>query len=251
MNPPAQNLEICVHKTDGTFERFVQNEADLAKCILNEFQPGQIFDREKIIIADRSSLTSIPTRQVVRVDLVSEPPVHWTFPQGIVDAVELTGAEFQVLHQNPEIHDPRNQVRVLEDSVVRFLEVEMAGQQPLFLALELALEPSTNRPEAILHPLYPLAMPALCFRMRTGGVAALNPRHLVRFTLFPAPQLQPGAAWPAHRIKSQQRERSARQAGEALAGRPSPFHFPAVGQMNRDPSRRNQNENVSTMERKY
>src|SRR5208337_2078284 len=52
MSRPAQNVEICVHKADGTVERFVQNEADLANSILNGFQPGRIFDQEKIIIAD-------------------------------------------------------------------------------------------------------------------------------------------------------------------------------------------------------
>jgi len=251
MNDCPQNLEIRVYKADGSIEKFIQTEAGPAQRILHEFRDGRIFDLEKIIIAGRRSLTSFPTRQVVRLDLVSEPPVQWIRPRGIVDAVELTGAEFQALHQNPELRDPENQVKMLEDSVVGFLEIEMASQPPLFLALEWAPAPSADRPEAILCPFYPLPTPTLSFRMRTGGLAILNPFHLVRLTLFPAPQQPPAEAWPAQRANNPPREHLTRQAGEAITVRPSPDHFLADGQMKRELSRRDQSENAPAMERKY
>ena len=251
MKNHVQNLEIRVHKADGTVEKFFQIEAGLARQILQDFQPAKVFDSEKIIIADARSLTCFPGRQVVRLDLISEPPVQWIRPPGIMDAVELTKAEFQVLHQNPELRDPRNQVRMLEDSAIHFLEIELTGQPLLFLALELVPEPSFDRPEAVLGPFYPLPTPALCFRMRTGGVAVLNPFHLVCFTLFQAPPLEPGGVWPAQRTNRPQREHRVWQAGEATADPLPPDSFPADGQRKRDLTRRSQNENAPAMEGKY
>ena len=250
MNHAAQDLEIHIHKLDGSMERFIQSETSLMKRILNEFQPARIFIQEKIIIADGDSLTSFPARQVVRIDLVSEPSPHWILPPEIVNAVELTETEFRALLQNPEPGDRWNQARAQDASEVAFLNVEMAGQQPLFLALEVAIGPPADRPGAILYPLYPLTTPALCFRMQTGGVAALNPLHLMRFTLSPAPQQTPMVAWPAHRADGSQPKIRAGSFRGSVDGRPLHPHFPSEGQMNLAPSRGSQNENVSTMESK-
>jgi hypothetical protein len=207
MDHQPQNLEIRIHKVDGSIERFIQSEAALIERILNEFQPARIFVREKIIIADSNSLTSFPTRQVVRIDLVSEPPFQLILPPGIVDAEELTETEWRARLQNAQPGNRLNQARAQDASVVVFLDVKMAGQQPLFLTLEVCLELLTDQPEAILYPLYPLATPALCFRMRSGGVAILNLVHLTRFTLFPAPPRTPMVTWPANWAKDPQLER--------------------------------------------
>ena len=251
MNHSTQDLEIHIHTVDGSIERFIQSEASLVKRILNEFQPARIFAREKIIIAGGNSLTSFPAHQVVRINLVSEPSPHWILPSEIVNAVELTETEFRALLQNPELGDQWNQARAQDASVVAFLDVEMAGQQPLFLALEAPLEPPTDQPEEILHPLYPLTTPALCFRMQTGGIAALNLLHLTRFTFFPTPQQTPMVAWPAHRAVGSQPKYQAGNFRGSVDGRPLHPHFLPDGQMNLDPSRRRQNENVSKMENKY
>ncbi|MGB8369262.1 MAG: hypothetical protein ACLPYZ_04675 [Limisphaerales bacterium] len=251
MNPPIQGLQIHIHKVDGSVETFTQSEAGLVNSILNEFHPARIFTREKIIIADGNSLTSFPVHQVVRIDLVSEHLSHWILPPEIVDAVELTETKFRALLQNPELGDWWNQAQAQEAPVVAFLDVEMAGQQPLFLALEVPLEPPADRPEAILYPLYPLTTPTLCFRMRTGGIAALNLLHLIRFTLFPAPQPAPAEAWPAHRVKNPQFKRRDRGFRGPAVSQPLPSPFQPNGQMNLDPSQRSQNENESQMEGKH
>ncbi len=223
MNHSAQDLEIHIHKVDGSIERFIQSEAGLVKRILNEFQPDRIFARDKITIAGVNSLTSFPVRQVVRIDLVSEPSPHWILPPEIVNAVEVTETEFWSLLQDPELGDRWNQARTQDASVVAFLDVEMAGQQPLFLALEVPLEPPTEQPEAIL---YPLKTPALWFRMQTGGIAALNLLHPTRFTFFPAPQQTPMVAWPAYRAGGSQPKYQAGNFRGSVDGRPLHFHFP-------------------------
>lgn len=232
-------------------ETFTQSEAVLVNSILNEFQPARIFSREKIFIAGGNSLVSFPVRQVVRIDLVSEQLSHLILPPGIVDAVELPETEFRALLQNPELHDQWDQARAQNASVVAFLEVELAGQQPLFLALEVPLEPPDDRPEAILYPLYPLTLPALCFRMRTGGIAGLNLLHLMRFTLFPAPQQTPAEAWFALPADGSPRDRFAGNLHARVDGQPQVSRFPPGCRTNLTSPWSNQNENEPKMERKH
>ena len=251
MNHPAQSLQIHIHKVDGSVETFTQSEAGLVNGILNEFHPARIFTREKIIIADGNSLTSFPVSKLVRIDLVSGSSPHWILPPEIVNAVELTETEFRVQIQNPELGDWWNQARAQETSAVAFLDVEMTGQQPLFLALEIPLEPPADRPEAILYPLYPLTKPTLCFRMRTGGIAALNLLHLIRFTLFPAPQQAPAEAWSAHQANGSQPDRIAGNGHGSVDGKQPLSRFPQNSRTNSIPARRNQNEDESKMESKH
>ena len=112
MNHPTQGLQIRIQQDRMVpSTTFTQSEANLVNNIVNEFQPTQLFNREKIIIAGDNALTSFPARQVVRIDLVSEPPFHWILPPGIVDAVELTETEFRALLQNPELGDRWDQAR--------------------------------------------------------------------------------------------------------------------------------------------
>lgn len=201
MNHDAQNLEIYIHKLDGSVERFIQSETALAERILTEIQPARMFVREKIIIADGNSLTSFPARQVVRIDLVSEPSSTLILPPGIVEAEEFTEAEWRARLQTAERCDSY-EAQSRDSLVVVFLNIKMAGQRPLFLALESPLHLLADQPEAILYPLYPLAAPTLCFRMRTGGIAILNLAHLMHFTLFPTPPSIPMVTWLAHWAKN-------------------------------------------------
>jgi hypothetical protein len=234
MNHPAQNLRIHIHKVDGSMETFTQSEADLVNGILNEFQPVRIFNQEKIIIAGNNSLTSFPVHQVVRIDLVSENLSHWILPPGIVDAVELTETEFRALLQNPELHDRWNQARTQETSVVTFLDLEMAGQKQLFLAMEVISE--TQAEPSATFP-FPLSMPTLCFRMRTGGIAALNLVNLTRLTLFPGPQPAPAKAWPAHQANGSPPDRFAGDLRGSVAGKQPLPRFPQNHRTNFTPSR--------------
>jgi len=220
MTSPTPNLEIHLHNVDGSLEKYIQSETDRIQQVLNDFQPAQIFCREHIIIAVENSLTIYATRQVVRIDLVSESSVHWVLPPGIVEAVELTEAEFRALHQDPEMIDRWKQAQAQDTSLVAFLQLETAGQPPLFLAMEIQLPP----PDGLETVLPLLAAPALCFRMRNGGVAALNLAHLVRFTFFPALQPPPPNAWPANRVNETVSQPEAGIFHGAPAGRASLCH---------------------------
>jgi hypothetical protein len=245
MNHPTQSLQIHVHKMDGSLETFTQSETSMVNHLLNQFRPAQIFAREKVLIAGDNSLTSFPVHQVVRIDLVSEHLSHWIIPQGIVEAVEVTETEFQALLQNPELLDRWDQARTQETSVVTFLDLEMAGQKPLFLAMEVNsdahLESAASFPSL-------LTVPTLCFRMRTGGIAALNLLHLMRFTLFPLPQQTPVDTWFAHPAKNPHFKRTDRGFGGPALGRSLPSPLQPNGQTNLDPSQSSPSETEPKME---
>ncbi len=215
----AHTVEIKVHKTCGSVEKFIQSDPESIQRLVHDFQPDLIFAREKLIIAGDNFLTSFPTDQVVRVDMVSKPSTHLIFPSGIVDAVELTEAEYRGLLKNPELGERWNEKRAGNASTVVFLDVEATGQQPIFLAIETPVGPADDNPAAILNPLYPLVAPGtVCFRMRSGGIAALNPRHLVRFILFPLSQPLP-QAWPAEREDDPQSPGLFSSNNQGFAGR--------------------------------
>lgn len=199
MNTVLHPLQIHMYKVDGSSETFVQNEEGLIKHILREFQPDSIFNRDQIIIADHHSLTSLPVSQLVRADLVSEQLSDWLFPPGIVNAVELTAMEFRALLQNPELRDQWNPTHTQDAPVIVFLEVEMAGQSPVFLVTEIAGKQFRNQLETV-STLFKAR--TLCFRMRNGGVAALHLTHVMRVTLFPGSHQVPTEAWPAERSSS-------------------------------------------------
>ncbi len=248
MNYLAHYLEIHVHQHNRLIEKFIQSEPERIKYLLNEFEPERLFAREKIIIAGGRFLTSFPAAQVVRIDFISEPSSYLIFPPGIVDAVELTEAEYWGLIENPELGGEWSQKRGQDDSTVVFLEVEMAGQSPIFLALEIVLEPPDERPEAILRPLYPLTTMTLCFRMRNGGIAVLNLTHLVRFVLFPATQQAPKSAWPAYWANDPELANSARGLdGSADAAQHHP-PFALNGRANPGSSKAAHNEDFSNVE---
>ncbi|HTQ51280.1 MAG TPA: hypothetical protein VMJ12_11250 [Candidatus Acidoferrales bacterium] len=201
MNTHCHRLFIHMHKVNGSSETFIQNEESLIKHVLREFQSDSIFHQDQIVIAGRHSATCLPTRQLVRTDLVSEQLSDWNFPPGMVHAVELTETEFRALLQNPELREQRNHVSPQDASVIVFFEVEMTGQSPLFLVREMAGEQFGDGRHVITDL---LSTRSLCFRMRSGGVAALNLCHLMRVTLFPGLHPAPNEAWPAERSQGSQ-----------------------------------------------
>ena len=213
MNAEDHLLQIHVHTVDGSSVTFVQNEVDQVRWILSDFHPHRIFARDKIIIADRNSLTSFPASRVVRLDLVSEPLSHRMLPAEIVNAVELEEPEFRALLRNPELRVQWDPAQPPDAAVVIFLVIEMAGRPPVFLVMEMAGEPLTDPMEAVSSL---LAAPALCFRMHGGGIATLNLAHLMRVTLFPGLQQPPVEAWPAELVQSAQPNRPARNGDDRV-----------------------------------
>ena len=193
-------MQIRIHKVDGTATSFIQDDADEVKKILDSFQPAGIFEQDRFVITDGESITSLPVSKITRIDLITEQPTHLVFPLGIVDAVELTGAEFETLIRNPMMREQWEQMRTQEDSLVTFLDLEMADSERLFLTTEMHIDLQS---EALWSPnWFPLEGNSLCFRMRSGGVAVLNLANLVRLTFFPKPAQALSGTWRARQFSA-------------------------------------------------
>lgn len=201
MNHNIPNLQVHIHKVDGSVTTFVQNDASKVKKLLDGFQPARIFDRDKITFTDKNSITSLPLSKITRIDLESEQHSHLLFPVGVVDAVELTGTEFELLIRNPVMYEQWNQIGTPDAALVTFLDVEMADGQCLFFMVEMQVELQS---ELWKTKGFPLSGSGLCFRMRTGGVAVLNLAQLTRLTFFPKPLHVLADTWHVQQFHSQQ-----------------------------------------------
>jgi hypothetical protein len=200
MNHNIPNLQIHIHKVDGSIATFVQNDAGEVKKLLDGFQPTQVFNRDRIAFTDKHSITSLPVSKITRIDLESEQHSHLLFPIGMVNAVELTGTEFEALIRNPVMREQWDQISTQDASLVTFLDVEMADGQCLFLTVEMQVELQS---ELWKTKGFPLSGSGFCFRMRTGGVAVLNLAHLTRLTFFPKPLHTLADNWHAQQFHSQ------------------------------------------------
>src|SRR5580698_7796935 len=140
MNISVCSLQIHIHKIDGSVSTFVKEDMGKSKQILNEFQPSEIFKRQKIVLADRNSHSTFPVSQITRIDLESEEHSHLLLHTGLVEAVELSRAEFEALIQNAAIRDQWKNLGEQDAFVVAFLNTEMADGQNVLLTMEVDAE---------------------------------------------------------------------------------------------------------------
>lgn len=186
------HLQIRIHKLDGSVLTFFQDNVEIARQILDAFDPMQLFSRRNIVLADSRSHTSLPVSQITRMDLDSEQHSNLIFESGLVEAVELTRDEFNGLVQNLAARDQWTSLGKEDAFVVAFLNVEMADGQCVLLTMEVDAESPQGLSE--LRD-FLLNRPGLCFRMKSGGVAVLNLANLARLTFFPGTAQPPPDAW--------------------------------------------------------
>jgi hypothetical protein len=226
MNHNIPDLRIHVHKLDGSISTFAQDDTEKSKKILDGFQPMEIFNRQKIVLADKNSHTTFPVAQITRIDLDSEKDSHLIFEGGIVEAVELSKTEFETLVQNLSIHDQWKNLGEQNAFVVTFLNVEMADGHCVLLTMEVDAESPQGLSE--LRD-YLLNRPGLCFRMRNGGVAVLNLTNLARITFFPGTFQPPQEAWNVRLVEIKE---TANLPNNAVPQAPS--HRPALSVAQRE-----------------
>lgn len=201
MDSDTANLEIRIHRVDGTTSSFAQDELELSGKILEGLDPEKIFARPRIILGDRSSHTVIPVNQITRVDLDINPNCPLTFPVDLVEAVELMPREFETLVENLAAHDQWNNLGELDGFVVTFLNLEMGDG----LSVLLTMEVDSVSPQGLCELRdFLLSRPALCFRASGGGVAILNLGNLACLTIFPGASHPEADTWQVRRSDERQ-----------------------------------------------
>jgi hypothetical protein len=187
MNHSIPHLQIKIHKLDGSASTYMQDDVDKSKRILDEFNPMEIFGQKKIFPGDESPHTAISAGQITQIDLESGESPHLLFQGGVVEAVELSRQEFEELVQNLSLQEQWECLGEEDAFVVAFLNIAMADGRRVLLTMEVDAQSSPGLSE--LRD-FILSRPALCFRMRSGGVSVLNLANLAQLTFFPG-TLQP------------------------------------------------------------
>jgi hypothetical protein len=250
MSHGLTSLQIRIHQMDGSLVAFTQDDIGKIHRLLDGFQPAQIFNHEKIVVADQNSHTCFAAAKITRIDFDSEPAARLVFPGSLVQAVELTEAEFEALTRNPIMREQWTRLGEYDGSVVVFLDVGMAGGQSVLLTMEVS-----SKPPGGFSGLNGLgwAGSGLCFRMRTGGVAVLNLGNLTRLTLSPGPLEIPANAWHARFLHTRHptKTMATGNAGASIPGEPLPISLPRQSDtpISKGNKMRNQHENQSPMER--
>jgi hypothetical protein len=192
-------MKILIHSQEGSVETFSQDNPALAAHILKGIQPTKVFTGNIITIAGDHSLTTFVASRVNRVDLIAENLPLWEQPSDILEVVELPEDDFR---ERSHVNDParlerRQSPKRTGEFAVVFVEVEMTGGSRIFLAAEIHVALEAERLQR-LHMLF--TAPAAHFRLLQGGITILNLKNLVRFTVYPGPDVTPLGAWPAHHL---------------------------------------------------
>lgn len=196
MDTETPNLQIRVHKLDGSVSSFVQDELDSSRQILGGFDPAELFARPRIILGDRNSHTVIPVAQITQIDLEINPDSPLSFDVDVVEGVELLPSEFETLVQNLAIHDQWKHLGEMDAFVVTFLNLEMADGRNVLLTMEV----DSVSPQGLCELRdFLLSRPGLCFRTSGGDVAILNLANLSCLTIFPGTQEPAAGVWHARR----------------------------------------------------
>jgi hypothetical protein len=237
-------LQIRIQGVDGSIATFAQNDPDLVNRTLDELNPARVLAQTKITIAGNHSVTTFIPSLITRVDLITERLSVWDFPFIIGALLELTETEFQEF-----LSDRQRRVQPgLSGDFPVFLDIEMVNGQRLFLWMEIV----AGLPPDRLRRIYSLLKErSLIFGLRTGGIGVLNLANMVRFSVHPDPLAGLAEARPVHQANGSQPDRCAGNLRGLFDGKQPLSRSPQDSRTNFAPSRRNQNENESKMERKH
>jgi hypothetical protein len=140
-----------------------------------------------------------------------------------VNAVELTGVEYQALIQNPAMREQWELSSAPDESLAVFLNLHLADGHNLFLTMEV-------QAELLQSDLWDTGGfffkgSGICFRMRGGGIAVLNIAHLTGLTLFPKPPQLLNEMWRGQHLHQTSATRTAARNGsrEPADGNMAPF----------------------------
>jgi len=167
-------LDICTE--DGSRTRFLQNDPKIAETTLRQLATPRLFNPVLLTFASEHSVSAIPTRTIdmILAHTASPPPLAW--PSGWVDVVEV--------NDDALIHLADLQaLAAAENKHVMLAEIHTLGDWMIRLKLETIVPATLLEKRQLWNHL--LDLPAIPFRLKTGGIGAINPANIVRATVCP------------------------------------------------------------------
>ena len=167
-------LDICAE--DGSRTRFFQNDEDSVKRTLRQLVSPRLFQPPLLTLVSEHSISAIPTRTIDMVLVHMASPPVLPLPSGWVDAVEV---DDQTLLNFGEL-----QASALEENKhVMLAEIHTVGDWMIRLKLETIVPETIQEKRHLWNHL--LDLPAVPFRLKAGGIGAINTANIVRVTVCP------------------------------------------------------------------
>lgn len=171
-----QELTIDICTEDGARTRFVQTDAAIAERTLRQLVSPRLFHPPLLSFASEHSVSAIPTRTIDMILAHTASPPTLPLPSGWVDAVEVGDEALCNL-------EALEATAAAENKHVMLAEIHTIGDWMIRLKLE-TFRPETPQETRHLWS-HLLDLPAIPFRLKAGGLGAINTANIVRGTVSP------------------------------------------------------------------
>jgi hypothetical protein len=167
-------LDICTE--DGSRARFYQNDEQMAVKTLRQLVTPRLFNPPLLTLASEHSISAIPTRTIDMILAHTASPPPLPLPSGWVDVVEVNDEALVNLADLEAL-------AAAENKHVMLAEIHTLGDWMIRLKLETIIPETVQEKRHLWNHL--LDLPAIPFRLKEGGIGAINPANIVRATLCP------------------------------------------------------------------
>jgi hypothetical protein len=167
-------LDICTE--DGSRTRFHQNDQQIAETTLRQLVTPRLFNPPLLTFASEHSVSAIPTRTIDMILAHTASPPPLPLPSGWVDVVEVADDALVNLAA-------LEASAAAENKHIMLVEIHTLGDWMIRLKLETIIPATIQEKRHLWNHL--LDMPAIPFRLKAGGIGAINPANIVRATVCP------------------------------------------------------------------
>src|ERR1035438_6144703 len=167
-------LDICTE--DGSRTRFHQNDPQIAEKTLRQLVTPRLFTPPLLTLASEHSISAIPTRTIDMILAHTASPSPLPLPSGWMDAVEVNDDALVNLAE-------LDALAAAENKHVMLAEIHTLGDWMIRLKMETIVPATIQEKRQLWNHL--LDLPAIPFRLKAGGIGAINPANIVRATVCP------------------------------------------------------------------
>jgi len=170
----ALTLDICTE--NGSRTQFYQNDEQIGEKTLRQLISPRLFSPPLLTLASEHSVSAIPMRTIDMILAHTASPPPLPLPGGWVDSVEVN--DEALLHLAA-----LEALAAAENKHVMLVEIHTLGDWMIRLKLETIIPETVQEKRQLWNHL--LDMPAIPFRLKAGGIGAINPANIVRATVCP------------------------------------------------------------------
>ena len=176
MTTKQHDLTIDICTEDGARTRFVQAEAATAERTLRQLVSPRLFHPALLTLASERSVSAIPTRTIDMILAHTASPPPLPLPSGWVDSVEVNDEALADL-------EAWEASAAEENKHIMLAEIHTLGDWMIRLKLETIVPATIQEKRHLWNHL--LDLPAIPFRLKAGGLGAINTANIVRATVCP------------------------------------------------------------------